>query len=51
MGMGIGRVFKLGRQPVNAQTGLYYNVVAPENYAHWQVRWQMTLLYPKIKPR
>jgi hypothetical protein len=51
MGMGLGRVSKLVRQPVNAQAGLYYNVVRPEDCAHWQVRWQIALLYPKAKPR
>lgn len=47
----VGRIFKLGRQPVNIQAGLYYNVTRPEDYAHWEARWEIALLYPKIKPK
>ncbi len=52
-GLGGGRVFKLGRQPVNAQAGLYYNAIRPEaiGYAHWQARFQIALLYPKAAPK
>jgi hypothetical protein len=52
-GLGGGRVFKLGRQPVNTQIGLYYNVTRPEDigYAHWQARFQIALLYPKAGPK
>jgi hypothetical protein len=47
VGGGVGRVFKLGDQPINAQLALYYNVVRPENGADWQLRFQVQFLFPK----
>jgi hypothetical protein len=32
---------------VNAQIGGYYNVVAPDNGADWQLRAQIQLMFPK----
>ncbi len=47
VGGGIGRVFTVGRQPVNAQLSAYYNVVTPdETGADWQLRTQWTFLFP-----
>jgi hypothetical protein len=47
VGGGVGRVFKIGDQPVNAQLALYYNVVRPQNGADWQLRFQFQFLFPK----
>ena len=47
VGGGIGHIFHLGRLPVNAQIGAYYNVVRPDDGADWQVRFQLQLLFPK----
>ncbi|HMF89739.1 MAG TPA: neuromedin U [Candidatus Angelobacter sp.] len=49
-GGGLGRVFKLGFQPVNAEINIYGNAVRPNNppSAPWQFRFQMTLLYPQL---
>jgi hypothetical protein len=49
-GGGLGRVFKLGFQPVNAQISVYGNAARPNNppSSPWQFRFQMTLLYPKL---
>ena len=47
LGGGIGHIFHLGRLPVNAQIGGYYNVVAPDNGADWQLRAQIQLMFPK----
>ena len=46
-GGGIGRVFRIGRQPINTQTQFFYNVVTPTNGAKWQWRLQVQLLFPK----
>ena len=47
IGGGIGRIFKIGDQPVNANVTAYYNVVTPDDIgANWQLRAQWTLLFP-----
>lgn len=46
MGGGFGRVFLMGRQPVNASLQAYWNVVKPEGAADWTIRAQLTLLFP-----
>ena len=46
-GGGIGRVFRIGRQPINMQTQVFYNVETPTNGAKWQWRLQVQLLFPK----
>ena len=33
--------------PVNTQLSSYYNVVAPEYAANWQIRAQLQLMFPK----
>lgn len=47
IGGGIGKIFKIGEQPVNGQISAYYNIEAPENGADWQLRAQLQLLFPK----
>jgi hypothetical protein len=48
VGGAFGRVFKLGKQPVNAQLGAYYNAIAPDDTGpQWQIRAQIQLLFPK----
>ena len=47
LGGGIGKVFHFGKLPVNAQIGGYYNVVHPDNGAHWQLRAQVQFTYAK----
>ena len=46
-GGGIGKVFKIGKQPVNGQISAYYNVEKPEFGADWQLRLQLQFLFPK----
>lgn len=47
IGGGIGRIFKIGRQPINANLTAYYNVVTPHDTgANWQLRAQWTFLFP-----
>ena len=47
LGGGIGRVMKLGFQPVNLQLGFYGNVVHPANASSWKMLAQIVFLYPK----
>jgi hypothetical protein len=42
-GGGLGRIFKLGDQPVSA----YYNVVHPTGTPNWQLRAELSLLFPE----
>jgi hypothetical protein len=46
LGGGVGRVFKIGSQPVNASLQAYWNAIKPEGVADWTLRAQMTLLFP-----
>lgn len=47
IGAGGGRLFRLGKLPVNAQAGYYRNVVKPEGGPDSQMRFQLTFLFPK----
>lgn len=48
VGGGIGRIFKIGHQPINANLTAYYNVLTPDDIgADWQLRAQWTFLFPK----
>src|SRR5262245_17386562 len=47
IGGGIGRIFKIGHQAINANIAAYYNVVTPDNTgANWQLRAEWTFLFP-----
>jgi len=46
-GGGVGKIFRIGEQPVNAQVSAYYNVEKPTNGADWQLRTQLQFLFPK----
>ncbi len=47
LGLGIGQIMKIGKQPVNIQASAYYNVERPGNAAKYQIRLQIQLIYPK----
>jgi len=47
VGGGVGKIFHLGKLPVNAQLSAYYNVVRPDFQANWQIRAQVQLMFPK----
>jgi hypothetical protein len=56
-GAGAGKVFKLGKQPINVNVQGYYNAVRPyynavklHDWGDWQMRVQVQLLFPK-KPK
>jgi hypothetical protein len=47
VGGGVGKIFKVGKLPINAQLAAYGNVVTPDNGADWQLRFQIQFLFPK----
>jgi hypothetical protein len=47
MGAGVGKLFKLGKLPVNTSLSAYYNVVRPDFAPNWQVRLQVQFMFPK----
>lgn len=47
LGGGVGKIFHFGKLPVNTQLGAYYNVVAPDDAANWQIRIQAQFMFPK----
>jgi hypothetical protein len=47
IGGGIGRIFKIGDQAINANIAAYYNVLTPNDTgANWQLRAEWTFLFP-----
>lgn len=46
-GGGIGKIFSVGKQPINSQLSAYYNVEKPEFGPDWQLRVQVQFLFPK----
>ena len=47
-GGGVGRVMKLGFQPVNLTAQFYGNAVHPEGTSSWGMRLQIAFLFPKL---
>ena len=47
LGGGVGKIFHIGKLPVNTQISAYYNVVKPDDGANWQIRAQVQLMFPK----
>jgi hypothetical protein len=47
-GGGVGRIMKLGFQPVNISAQLYGNAVHPAGTSPWGLRFQFVLLFPKL---
>jgi hypothetical protein len=46
-GGGFGKLFKIGRRPVNASIQGFYNVEKPDSGGDWSLRIQVQLLFPK----
>ena len=45
VGADAGRVFRVGKLPINLQVGAYYNLVKPTYGGDWQLRTQLTLIF------
>ena len=50
-GGGIGRIKKVGFQPMSFVAELYGNAVHPEGASPWGLRIQISLLFPKLTPK
>jgi hypothetical protein len=50
LGGSIGRIMKLGFQPINIQIGFYGNAVHPPGTSSWNRRAQIAFLFPKLSP-
>jgi hypothetical protein len=48
LGGGVGRIMKLGFQPVNLGLQFYGNAVHPSGASPWGMRLQIALLFPKL---
>jgi hypothetical protein len=46
-GGGAGKVFKIGKLPINLNAQAYYNAVKPDGVGGWQSRIQLQFLFPK----
>jgi hypothetical protein len=46
-GGGVGKIFRIGKQPLNAQAQAFYNVEKPDNSPDWTLRLQLQFLFPK----
>ena len=47
IGGGFGRVFKIGKQPVNMSVRAYHNLQSPRTGSDWQLQFQIQFLFPK----
>jgi len=50
-GGGVGRIMKLGFQPVNITAQFYGNAVYPSGSSPWSMRLQIAFLFPKLSPK
>jgi hypothetical protein len=46
-GGGAGKLFRLGKMPVDGQVQVFYNAVKPDDAADWTLRLQFKMLFPK----
>lgn len=47
VGGGVGRIFKIGNQPMNMRLRSYYNVAAPDGAPDWSINFSVAWLFPK----
>jgi hypothetical protein len=47
LGGGVGKLFKIGRLPVNTSLAGYYNTVRPDFAPNWQLRAQVQFMFPR----
>jgi hypothetical protein len=45
IGGGIGKVFRIGKQPVNASLRAYHNLQSPKSGSDWQLQFQIQFLF------
>lgn len=49
IGAGLGKVFRIGKQPVNLNAQIYYNAQRPDGVGELQSRIQLQFIFPKGK--
>ena len=47
LGGGVGKLFKIGEQPINSRLEAYYNVEKPDGAPDWQMVFTWQFLFPK----
>ena len=47
VGGGIGKVFRIAKQPMNAQFQYFYNIEKPDQVGDWSIRMQLQFMFPK----
>jgi len=47
VGAGFGRVFKVGKQPLNARAQIFNNVLRPNGGAAWTLQTQLQFVFVK----
>lgn len=45
--VGVGKIFKIGSQGMNAQAACYYNLEKPDITGDWSIRLQLQFMFPK----
>ena len=48
VGGGIGKIFRIGEQPMNAQFQYFYNIEKPDLVGDWSIRMQLQFMFPKM---
>jgi len=49
VGAGVGKLFRVGKLPINTSLQAYYNAEKPKYAADWQLRFQVQFLLPGFK--
>ena len=47
VGGGVGKIFRVGKQALNAQVQAYYNVEKPDIKGDWSMRLQLQFMFPR----
>jgi hypothetical protein len=47
LGGGFGRMFNIGKQPINTRLRAYYNAVRPDGAPDWQIQFTWQFIFPK----
>jgi len=47
VGGGVGKIFRIGKQPINMSGHVYYNAIKPDVLGDWTLRIQFQLMFPR----
>ena len=47
LGGGVGKIFKIGKQPMNVRAEAYYNVIHPDAAPNWTIGGTIQFLFPR----